>query len=246
MQTVQFECRKCKKVTKQVIHKITDLLPEGVETIQCSVCTFMTVATIGVDNEQLSTRVIHKGTKPVGLAQDQAQCLTGLLPSTLAGEPLKRLARWRSLVVLGVLCVIGMTPANGSQNNVDHLKIYAHVKLVSYKEFQCFNAIIHKESRWNYKARNHSHYGLGQMRSKHYGTLDPFAQIDRTIAYIKHRYETPCKAWEFHKVKGYYQWPVHQVTMDQRVNGVVSDHAYFKEINTHASNAVQRAQRLIT
>lgn len=51
MQTVQFECRKCKKVTKQVIHKITDLLPEGVETIQCSVCTFMTVAKIGVDNE---------------------------------------------------------------------------------------------------------------------------------------------------------------------------------------------------
>jgi hypothetical protein len=130
--------------------------------------------------------------------------LTGLLPSQLAGEPLKRLARWRSLVVLGVLCVMGMTPANGSQNNVDHLKIYAHVKLVSYKEFQCFNAIIHKESRWNYKARNGSHYGLGQMRSKHYGTLGPFAQIDRTIAYINHRYKTPCKAWEFHKVKGYY------------------------------------------
>ena len=103
-----------------------------------------------------------------------------------------------------MLCVMGMTPANGSQNNVDYLKIYAHVKLVSYKEFQCFNAIIHKESRWDYKARNHSHYGLGQMRSKHYGTLDPFAQIDKTIAYIKHRYQTPCKAWEFHKVKGYY------------------------------------------
>jgi len=103
-----------------------------------------------------------------------------------------------------VLCVMGMTPANGSQNNVDHLKIYAHVKLVSYKEFQCFNAIIHKESRWNYKARNGSHYGLGQMRSKHYGTLDPFAQIDRTIAYIKHRYDTSCKAWKFHKVKGFY------------------------------------------
>jgi hypothetical protein len=74
--------------------------------------------------------------------------LTGLLPSTLAGEPLKRLARWRSLVVLGVLCVMGMTPANGSQNNVDHLKIYAHVKLVSYKEFQCFNAIMLLSTMW--------------------------------------------------------------------------------------------------
>jgi hypothetical protein len=130
--------------------------------------------------------------------------LTGSIASTLAGEPLKRIARWRSLVLWGVLCVIGMTPANGSQYNVDHLKIYAHVKLVSYKEFQCFNAIIHKESRWDYKARNHSHYGLGQMRSKHYGSLDPFAQIDKTVAYIKHRYDTPCKAWDFFQRNNYH------------------------------------------
>ena len=108
------------------------------------------------------------------------------------------------LYAITALISITSTPVAHSQANVDHLKIYAHVKLVSYKEFQCFNAIIHKESRWDYKARNGSHYGLGQMRSKHYGTLDPFAQIDRTIAYIKHRYDTSCKAWEFHKVKGYY------------------------------------------
>ena len=210
MQTVQFECRKCKKVTKQVIHKITDLLPEGVETIQCSVCTFMTVANIGVNNEQLSTRVIHKGTKPVGLAQDQAQCLTTLLrwnrlkQAALAGSLQERFRLLGYLYAITALLSITSTPVAHSQANVDHLKIYAHVKLVSYKEFQCFNAIIHKESRWNYTARNGSHYGLGQMRSKHYGTLDPFAQIDRTIAYIKHRYDTSCKAWEFHKVKGYY------------------------------------------
>jgi hypothetical protein len=34
--------------------------------------------------------------------------------------------------------------------------------------------------------------------------------------------------------------------MDRQVNGVVSGHEYFKEINTHASNAVQRAQQSIT
>jgi hypothetical protein len=34
--------------------------------------------------------------------------------------------------------------------------------------------------------------------------------------------------------------------MDRQVNGVVSDHEYFKEINTHASNAVAKAQRSIT
>lgn len=53
METLQFECRRCKKVTKQIIHKITDLLPPGVETIQCTVCSCMTVAQIGVSNANL-------------------------------------------------------------------------------------------------------------------------------------------------------------------------------------------------
>jgi hypothetical protein len=34
--------------------------------------------------------------------------------------------------------------------------------------------------------------------------------------------------------------------MDRRVNGVVSGHEYFKEINTHASNAVVKGQQSIT
>jgi hypothetical protein len=53
METLQFECRKCKKVTKQLIHQITDLLPPGVETIQCTVCSCMTVAQIGTPNADL-------------------------------------------------------------------------------------------------------------------------------------------------------------------------------------------------
>jgi hypothetical protein len=47
MVTVQFECRICKKVTKQLIHKITDNLPQGVEVIQCTKCEVMGVAQIG-------------------------------------------------------------------------------------------------------------------------------------------------------------------------------------------------------
>ena len=156
---------------------------------------------------KLSTTVIHMCSKPVGLAQDYARYLTRLLPSTLAGEPLWRIARRRCLVVLGVLCVIGMTPAEGAKEqtpSADVLRIYAHVKLVSYKEFQCFNAIINKESRWSVSARNGSHYGLGQMRSKHYGKLDGLSQIDKSIAYIKLRYGTMCKAWAFHQQRNYY------------------------------------------
>ena len=53
MDTVQFECRMCKKKTTQIIVNITDLLPPGVETIQCSVCSCMTVAQIGTSNADL-------------------------------------------------------------------------------------------------------------------------------------------------------------------------------------------------
>jgi hypothetical protein len=130
--------------------------------------------------------------------------LTPLLASQLAGEPLRRIARMRSLVLVGVLCVIGMTPANGSQYSIDHLKLYAHSRILDYKEFQCFNKIITKESRWSYRARNGNHFGLGQMRSKHYRDLDPFRQIDATIKYITNRYQTPCKAWAFHQERNYY------------------------------------------
>ncbi len=130
--------------------------------------------------------------------------LTPLLASQLAGEPLRRIARMRSLVLVGVLCVMDMTTANGSQYSIDHLKLYAHSRLINYEQFQCFNKIITKESRWSYTARNGSHYGLGQMRSKWYRDLDPYRQIDASLKYITKRYQTPCKAWLYHGKHGWY------------------------------------------
>jgi hypothetical protein len=53
METLQFECRRCKKVTKQIICKITDNLPEGVEVLQCTKCEVMGVAQIGTSNANL-------------------------------------------------------------------------------------------------------------------------------------------------------------------------------------------------
>jgi hypothetical protein len=47
MDTIEFECRKCKKVTKQLIRKVTNNLPDGVEVIQCTKCEFMGIALIG-------------------------------------------------------------------------------------------------------------------------------------------------------------------------------------------------------
>jgi len=109
-----------------------------------------------------------------------------------------------SIAIMAVLSTGLIHNANAANYSIDHLKLYAHSRILDYKEFQCFNKIITKESRWSYTARNGSHYGLGQMRSTHYRDLDPFRQIDSTLRYITKRYQTPCKAWTFHVKHGYY------------------------------------------
>jgi hypothetical protein len=106
--------------------------------------------------------------------------------------------------LLAVLSITSIPAAESANYSIDHLKLYAHSRIINYEQFQCFHKIITKESRWSYTARNGSHYGLGQMRSKHYRDLDPYRQIDATIRYITNRYQTPCKAWAFHQERNYY------------------------------------------
>ena len=106
--------------------------------------------------------------------------------------------------ITAVLSITSIPAAESANYSIDHLKLYSHSRILDYKEFQCFNKIITKESRWSYTARNGSHYGLGQMRSKHYRDLDPFRQIDASLRYITNRYQKPCNAWAFHQANGYY------------------------------------------
>ena len=108
------------------------------------------------------------------------------------------------LLITGLIAMLGASPASAAAYSIDHLKLYAHSRILDYKEFQCFNKIITKESRWSYTAKNGSHFGLGQMKSKHYRDLDPFRQIDATLKYITIRYQTPCKAWAFHQQRNYF------------------------------------------
>ena len=107
-------------------------------------------------------------------------------------------------VIAALLSITSIHNSSAANYSIDHLKLYAHSRILDYKEFQCFNKIITKESRWSYTARNGSHYGLGQMRSKYYRDLDPFRQIDATIRYNQKRYLTQCNAWSFHLKHGYY------------------------------------------
>ena len=154
-------------------------------------------------------KVIHRGNAtPLTCGFTQILDSTG----TLTNAPrARRIARAVGGLLLGVLC-LWLTPSpsgaseltNHKQISIDSLKLYAHSRIVNYKQFQCFNALITKESRWNVTARNGSHYGLGQMRSTHYRNLDGFRMIDASIAYINHRFHSSCRALAFHNKRGFY------------------------------------------
>jgi hypothetical protein len=109
-----------------------------------------------------------------------------------------------SLALLLLLQMATPMPSYGATYSVDELRLYLHSRVINYKEFVCMDKIIMKESRYNYLARNGSHYGIGQMRSKYYQSKDPYTQIDLTIAYSLKRYTTLCNALSFHLQYGYY------------------------------------------
>ena len=135
--------------------------------------------------------------------------LTSLTPSIGSlsrREPLWRCSSRRT-ILWGVLCLTGLniSPALGVDNSqTNALKLYAHMKIVDAKQYQCIEMLWTKESNWNPAARNGSHYGIPQMRNVKLKTMDAMTQIDWGLRYIKGRYQTPCKAWAFFKANGWH------------------------------------------
>ncbi len=80
-------------------------------------------------------------------------------------------------------------------------------------QFDCFDNIIMRESRWDINATNPSSgaYGIPQalpgskMASE--GSdwrTNPATQITWGIKYMEDRYGSPCAAWSFKSAKGWY------------------------------------------
>ena len=133
--------------------------------------------------------------------------LTNRLRSILAGEPLRRIARRRSLVLVAGLLLFSNMPqsvAVSTARDVNNYKLYAHIKLHNANEYQCLVLLWDKESRWDPRADNpkSTAYGIPQLLKLK--AKDPYIQIDLGLKYITHRYKTPCKAWSFHKRTGHY------------------------------------------
>ena len=74
----------------------------------------------------------------------------------------KGLARWVAGVLVGSLCLLS---AETSEAQNMPLKVLANKQLTD-KQYNCHNEIVYRESRWNEKAVNGSHYGYYQIRSK--------------------------------------------------------------------------------
>ena len=133
--------------------------------------------------------------------------LTHRLRSILAGEPLRRIARRRCLVLVAGLLLFTNMPtvmAVSTARDVNNYKLYAHIKLHNAKEYRCLELLWDKESRWDPRADNpkSTAYGIPQLLKLK--AKDPYIQIDLGLKYIKHRHLTPCKALDFHKKTGHY------------------------------------------
>ena len=159
---------------------------------------------------KLSTGIIHRLCATPNSTLNVASYLTDSVRSMLVGEPLRRIARKRCLVLLAGLCIASATPAQATQDatkkpSIDSLKLYAHSRIVNWQEFKCFEKLITKESNWRVEAINGSHYGLGQMRNPKYRNLDGFRMIDWSLRYVAHRYEgSSCKAFAHWQKRGWH------------------------------------------
>jgi hypothetical protein len=86
-----------------------------------------------------------------------------------------------------------------------HDQVYADAE----KQFTCLSNLWGKESAWNPKAHNPIRVmgktagGIPQLLGLSPLT-PPTAQIDRGLAYIVYRYNTPCGAWTWWRGHGWY------------------------------------------
>ena len=134
--------------------------------------------------------------------------LTMLIPSRIAGRAGKAgIARKALQMIWAGLLLNGIMPATTAYaitENKEAYKLYAYVKLINAKEFMCLNALWAKESQWSAIAKNKRSSAFGIPQLLKMKEKDPYRQIDLGLKYISARYSTPCQAWAFFKLKGYY------------------------------------------
>ena len=103
-----------------------------------------------------------------------------------------------AIVMIGSMTfAVPSSHAATPSKEIESFKIYAHMKLMDTKQFICLNTLWVRESNWNYKSHNGSHYGIPQLKNKAVKSMNGYEQIDIGLKYIAARYSTPCNALAF-------------------------------------------------
>ena len=114
----------------------------------------------------------------------------------------------RTLLVALITSSLSIFPVSDTYaknpSQTDALRLYAHMKIYSYTQFNCYNLLIVRESNWSVAANNGNHYGLAQGTSRALLTMDGYAQVDWSIKYITNRYKTMCNALNHSYKYGWY------------------------------------------
>ena len=117
----------------------------------------------------------------------------------------RKIARFGLVISLFIALNIAFLKDDSvAQDRTNHYRQWAFIQLNNLDEFYCLDELYFRESRWNPKARNGSHYGIPQGRSKYLQRADGFKQVEWGLKYIENRYLTPCKALQHFKTKGWY------------------------------------------
>ena len=152
-------------------------------------------------------KVIHSLWESPKITLNVARCLTASVRSTRwtrTGRPVSS----RRALLTGALCIAFALPNPtyaDSQASKDRFKLYLHSRVIKDSQYQCAYKLYMKESKFDSRAVNGSHYGIPQLRNKKLKHLDGYTQIDWGIRYIAHRYKGDyCLAWAHFKSKGWH------------------------------------------
>jgi hypothetical protein len=116
-----------------------------------------------------------------------------------------KLARcWLVGIAICLANILGFEKAHSVEPRTNHYRQWAFIQLNNLNEFYCLDELYYKESRWNPKARNGSHYGIPQGRSRWLATVDGFKQVEWGIKYNYNRYGSMCNALDHYKRKGWH------------------------------------------
>ena len=119
-------------------------------------------------------------------------------------EPLRGVARGVLLAFGIALCFPTEAGSTKPKEYISYKDFALHQLGYNLKEYKCLAILYGKESAWNPKAVNGSHYGIPQGRSIYLSTLNGYEQIQWGLDYIGHRYGEPCVALNHWRTYGWH------------------------------------------